>query len=336
MRSRTIKPDFYMDEDLASCSIPARFLFHGLWGFADREGRFEWKVKRMKAEIFPYDNVKIEGLLAELVDGGFVVPYSVDGENYGEIPNFRKHQPVHPHEAKSVIPERSESVDVITCNGMSRHFPTEASELVYKGNSNSNSNSKGISLRKGVQGETKTPHGENGNVYLSESEGEKLFLSYGESLKQAIEILDAWIESKPGGLARFQKKYSSAFSVLSPKTSWVRERLAEKQAPKGKETNREKNMRILYGNTSGSDRASGIHHGGFPSVSTGDQDAGSVGGAASAILSATAQARGGSLDSNLGQPLRPRTSADASGDTGINPQARARIEARPARPRSNS
>ncbi len=41
MRSRNIKPDFFLNEDLAEVSHTSRLLFIGLWCFADRDGRFE-------------------------------------------------------------------------------------------------------------------------------------------------------------------------------------------------------------------------------------------------------------------------------------------------------
>lgn len=230
MRSRTVKPSFFTNEDLAELSAMARLLFIGLFMFADREGRFEWRPKRMKAEIFPYENVKMDGLLSELTGGGFIVRYSVDGQEYGEIPNFVKHQPIHPHEAKSTIPSCHDR-DVITCNDITRQIPTSSTELVCIGNSNNNSKGTG----KGTITSTpKTPHGENGNVLLADDEFPKLQASYGDQLPRAIDVLDAWIESKPGKLQWFSKKYSSAFSVLNPKTSWVRNHLAwnGKSAPK--------------------------------------------------------------------------------------------------------
>ncbi len=109
MRARNIKPGFFKNDDLAECSAMARLLFIGLWCMADRDGRMELRPKRIKAEIFPYDNCKIEALLEELRKYGFIVAYKFEGQNYLEIPTFTTHQNCHIKEAASTIPAPCES-----------------------------------------------------------------------------------------------------------------------------------------------------------------------------------------------------------------------------------
>ena len=41
MRTRLLKPGFFMNEELARLPVRARLLFAGLWCLADREGRLE-------------------------------------------------------------------------------------------------------------------------------------------------------------------------------------------------------------------------------------------------------------------------------------------------------
>jgi hypothetical protein len=109
-RGRFIKPEFWMDEDLARLSKEARLLFIGLWQLADRAGRFEDRPKRIKAEIFPYDDVDADALLTELAtqkvhgNGAFIQRYEVSGKRYIQIANFAKHQKCHPKEPDSVLP----------------------------------------------------------------------------------------------------------------------------------------------------------------------------------------------------------------------------------------
>ena len=88
MRSRNIKPGFFKNEILAECDPLARVLFAGLWCMADREGRLEFRPKRIKAEILPYDDCKIDVLLNQLLQTGFIIVYSIDGANYLSIPTF--------------------------------------------------------------------------------------------------------------------------------------------------------------------------------------------------------------------------------------------------------
>lgn len=103
-RIRYIKPEFFDSEKVASVSFEARLLFAGLWTVSDREGRFEWSARRLKAKLFPYDDVDMVQVLDQLRAAGLVVCYEVDGQSYGVVPGFKEHQRPHPHESKSVLP----------------------------------------------------------------------------------------------------------------------------------------------------------------------------------------------------------------------------------------
>ena len=107
MRARGIKPGFYKNESLADCSLPARFLFPGLWMMADREGRLEDRPRKIKVEILPFDDIDVEPLLRELHANGFIERYSVGGEKFIQINNFTKHQAPHVKEKASEIPDVS-------------------------------------------------------------------------------------------------------------------------------------------------------------------------------------------------------------------------------------
>lgn len=103
-RIRTIKPQFFIDEDVAQLSPLARLLFIGLWTLADREGRLEDRPLRIKVQILPYDDIDADALLGELEDGGFVIRYVVDGRKYIQIRSFEKHQRPNMREPESTIP----------------------------------------------------------------------------------------------------------------------------------------------------------------------------------------------------------------------------------------
>lgn len=103
-RARNIKPGFYKNEDLAECSIWARFIFPGLWMLADREGRLEDRPKRINGELLPYDGGEVEPLLDELSRRGFIVRYEVDGQRFIQISKFAQHQTPHVREQASTIP----------------------------------------------------------------------------------------------------------------------------------------------------------------------------------------------------------------------------------------
>jgi len=109
-RIRYLKPDFFKDEDLAEHPYWIRLLFAGLWGIADKDGRLEDRIKRIKAEIFPYDTVDIEKGLGELSKNKqygnqpFIQRYEINGEKFIQIVNWGKHQKPHHTEKESEIP----------------------------------------------------------------------------------------------------------------------------------------------------------------------------------------------------------------------------------------
>lgn len=108
MRARNIKPGFFKNEELAACQPLSRLLFAGLWGMADREGRLEDRPKRIKAEVLPYDDAKVDPLLDELAGKKFITRYGVNGCRYIQINTFTSHQNPHKKERSSTIPAPKE------------------------------------------------------------------------------------------------------------------------------------------------------------------------------------------------------------------------------------
>src|SRR5215470_18214671 len=109
-RTRTIKPGFFMNEELAELSCEARLLFIGLWTIADREGRLEDRPRKIKAAVFPYDDCDVERLLGLLEGKGFLNRYRVNGLAFLKNGNFIKHQKPHPKEAPSEIPAPGDEI----------------------------------------------------------------------------------------------------------------------------------------------------------------------------------------------------------------------------------
>lgn len=101
MRIRALKPGFYKNEDLCALSGMHRLCFGGLWLCADREGRLEDRPRRLKGEIFPYDDVEMDAMLWDLAEAGFIVRYVAEGHHLIAIPNWSRHQHPRPDEGKS-------------------------------------------------------------------------------------------------------------------------------------------------------------------------------------------------------------------------------------------
>ena len=74
-RIRSIKPDFFVNDELGALSPTTRLLFIGLWTQADREGRLHDRPKRLKVMLLPYDDVDIEEAISELADSGHIIRY---------------------------------------------------------------------------------------------------------------------------------------------------------------------------------------------------------------------------------------------------------------------
>lgn len=112
-RIRTIKPEFWTDEDMAEVSEAACLLAIGLLNYADDEGYFNANPKLIKAAVFPIrePSSPIPVLIRELSSRGYLSIFSTpDGKHFGLINNFSKHQVINkPKDSKikvmQLVPE---------------------------------------------------------------------------------------------------------------------------------------------------------------------------------------------------------------------------------------
>lgn len=106
-RIRTIKPEFWTSEQVLDLSHGARLLFIGMWNFADDAGRFKWKPRMLRAQIFPGDDHVPAGRVAEWLDdleaGGLIESYIVDGQRYGHMLGWHHQKICRPQPSK--LPE---------------------------------------------------------------------------------------------------------------------------------------------------------------------------------------------------------------------------------------
>lgn len=93
-RKRMIDPDFWLDEALTSCDRDTRLFYIGTWNFSDDYGVIENSERRLKAQIFPYDELDLKPLIKKLVGIGCLVPFEAEGKNWLYIKNFLKWQKV--------------------------------------------------------------------------------------------------------------------------------------------------------------------------------------------------------------------------------------------------
>lgn len=107
-RTRQIKPGFFKNEKLAELDPVCRLIFIGLWGLADREGRLEYRPKRIKAEVLPYDDLTctvLASYLHQLSTAEVLDLYGYENKlDFIQITNFTKHQHCHKDEQPSKLP----------------------------------------------------------------------------------------------------------------------------------------------------------------------------------------------------------------------------------------
>jgi hypothetical protein len=124
-RIRTVKPEFFEDARLAAdLTITERLFYIGLWCQADDEGRFLAHPRRLLGAIFPYDRGLTEDSLSDslrtLCRTHRVVLYEVNGEPYGEIVNFLKHQRIN-RPTPSKIPSYNSELARLTEDSLNTH-----------------------------------------------------------------------------------------------------------------------------------------------------------------------------------------------------------------------
>ena len=100
-RTRYIRPGFFENEELAEQSHQTRLFFIGLWTLADREGYVEYRPKRLKRNIFPYENCDIDGMVGELVAIDKLEVVEIEGTKLLKVSKWHEHQNIHHKETPS-------------------------------------------------------------------------------------------------------------------------------------------------------------------------------------------------------------------------------------------
>jgi hypothetical protein len=105
-RIRTFKPEFFRHDKLQELEVKhpgayPMFVFEGLWSICDKQGVFVYKPRQIKLDILPFLPFDMSKTLDILVSSGFVIRFSADGDDYGYIPTFWKHQNITGTEAKN-------------------------------------------------------------------------------------------------------------------------------------------------------------------------------------------------------------------------------------------
>tara|TARA_R110001599_G_scaffold339851_1_gene559738 strand:- start:29058 stop:29873 length:816 start_codon:yes stop_codon:yes gene_type:complete len=118
-RIRSIKPEFWTDEDIALLESDTKLLALGLLNHSDDEGFFKAHEALVKAAVFPFsdDSVNIHGRIKQLENIHYLSLFTgTDGKQYGHIRNFNNHQKINRPSPSKIKPFKP-----ITDNSLSNH-----------------------------------------------------------------------------------------------------------------------------------------------------------------------------------------------------------------------
>jgi hypothetical protein len=102
-RARTIKPHFLHSSTMNQVSVGAQLTFIRLWLLVDDAGRAVGRPRYLEAHLYsdPSSRASLPGWLDELERVGCIARYTVDGDPYVRVVNWRKHQRIsHPTPSK--------------------------------------------------------------------------------------------------------------------------------------------------------------------------------------------------------------------------------------------
>ena len=100
-RMRTIKPEFWTDDEIVDLDLLPKLLYIGLWNFADDDGYIEASARRIKRLIFPDNDYDVAGALEALLSSGRIGEFDSDQGRVFKILRFKEHQrPQHPTATK--------------------------------------------------------------------------------------------------------------------------------------------------------------------------------------------------------------------------------------------
>lgn len=112
-RIRSVKPEYWTDEEIGELPRDARLLYIGLWNLADEHARLRGDARYIKGQLLPYDDdldaKAVDDLLAILASADKVRRYESSGRSYLWLPALAKHQRLEPDKVPSRLPDPADS-----------------------------------------------------------------------------------------------------------------------------------------------------------------------------------------------------------------------------------
>jgi hypothetical protein len=115
-RIRSLKPEFWISEQISELSTTARLLFIGMWNFCDDQGIHPASVKRIKMELLAGDNFALEevkGWIDEIKAQGLIIEYVVNQVSYWQVTGW-SHQRIDRPNKKYPLPQKQPEEPLIS------------------------------------------------------------------------------------------------------------------------------------------------------------------------------------------------------------------------------
>ena len=114
MRIRSIRPEFWSSEDIASLTWEQRLIYIGLWSYVDDNGVGRDIPKLIAADLFPLEDktplTEIQGALTEYSNRKMITRYTVGGKPYLHINAWDEHQKINrPSAGRYPLPTREDA-----------------------------------------------------------------------------------------------------------------------------------------------------------------------------------------------------------------------------------
>lgn len=112
-RMRSVKPEFWQDQEITRLPRDVRLMYIGMWNLADEHARLQGDPRFIKGQLFPYDDDmpawEIDLMVDALVSSGKAQRYTVRGAVYLYLPKLSKHQRLEPDKVASRLPSPDEA-----------------------------------------------------------------------------------------------------------------------------------------------------------------------------------------------------------------------------------
>lgn len=207
-RIRSIKPDFFTNEGLASVSEAAQLLAGGLICYADDEGYFNANPGLVKAAVFPLrePSEAIDTCLKALVGIGYIrLGNGLDGKRYGHIVKFAEHQKV-----SHLTPSKIKKMEIVW--EVSRKPPEDSvrtPEVLRPELNRIELNRIEKEVKPSARVARSAPHGSQVSKSLAETKHHRI----------AGMVIAAWNEHNPGATCPFGEADGKQLKLLLEKTT---------------------------------------------------------------------------------------------------------------------